>query len=54
MVTRFTSVWTLTLPKCAAVVYVRRGDTMHAVDEFVNLFDTPAMIEAIKERYPEH
>ena len=40
--------------KMAAVVYVRRGDTMHAVDEFVNLFDTPAMIEAIKERYPKH
>ena len=38
--------------KMAAVVYVRRGETMHAVDEFVNLFDTPAMIEAIKERYP--
>lgn len=40
--------------KMAAVVYVRRGDTMHAVDELVNLFDTPAMIEAIKERYPKH
>lgn len=40
--------------KMAAVVYVRRGDTMHAVDEFVNLFDTPAMIEAIKERYPDY
>src|SRR5690606_25918631 len=40
--------------KMSAVVYVRRGDTMHAVDEFVDLFDTPAMIEAIKERYPKH
>ena len=40
--------------KMAAVVYVRRGETMHAVDEFVNLFDTPAMIEAIKQRYPDY
>lgn len=38
--------------KMAAVVYVRRGEDMHAVDEFVNLFDTPAMIDAIKEKYP--
>lgn len=37
--------------KMASVVYVRRGETMHAVDEFVNLFDTPAMIDAIKEKY---
>ena len=40
--------------KMAAVVYVRRGDTMHAVDEFVDLFDTPAMIESIKAKYPSH
>lgn len=40
--------------KMAAVVYVRHGEQMHAVDEFVNLFDTPAMIEAIQERYPDH
>jgi len=40
--------------KMAAVVYVRRGEHMHAVDEFFNLFDTPAMIEAIQERYPDH
>lgn len=38
--------------KMAAVVYVRRGDELHAVEEFVNLFDTPAMIEAIQEAYP--
>ena len=31
--------------KMSAVVYVRRGDHMHAVDEFHSLFDTPAMIE---------
>lgn len=40
--------------KMAGVVYVRRGDEMHAVDEFNNLFDTPAMIEAIKAKYPKH
>lgn len=40
--------------KMAGVVYVRRGDEMHAVDEFTNLFDTPAMIEAIKAKYPKH
>ena len=40
--------------KMSAVVYVRRGDHMHAVDEFHSLFDTPAMIEAIQTRYPEH
>ena len=49
--------------KMAAVVYVRRQritenkefrDEIHAVDEFVDLFDTPAMIAAIEERYPDH
>lgn len=41
--------------KMAAVVYVdRKVSEMHAVDEFHNLFDTPAMIEAIKKKYPDH
>lgn len=40
--------------KMAAVVYVRRGNFMHAVGEFNNLFDTPAMIEAIRDKYPKH
>ena len=41
--------------KMAAVVYVKRGaEELHAVDEFHNLFDTPAMIDAIKERYPNN
>lgn len=40
--------------KMAAVVYVRRGDQMHAVDELCDLFDTPAMIEAIKAKYHSH
>jgi hypothetical protein len=40
----------------AAIVYVKRNDengniTFHAVDELMNYFDTPAMIETIKERY---
>lgn len=29
-------------------------EEFHAVDEFVDLYDTPAMIEAIFERYPDH
>ena len=40
--------------KMAGVVYVKRGEQMHAVDEFNNLFDTPAMIEAIKKKYSDH
>lgn len=43
--------------KMAAVVYVRRWDgnmeEVHAVDEFVDLFDTPDMIREIEERYPD-
>lgn len=40
--------------KMASVVYVKRGDTYCAVDELVDLYDTPALIESIKERYPKH
>ncbi|BAS55372.1 phage terminase large subunit [Leptolyngbya boryana IAM M-101] len=40
--------------KMAAVVHVFRMQEPRAVDEFVNLQDTPAMIVAIKERYPDH
>ena len=41
--------------KMSAVVYViRNGTEWHAVDEFVDLYDTPAMIDAIKARYPRH
>lgn len=40
--------------KMAAVVYVVREKKWHAVGEFVDVFDTPAMIDAIKEKYPEH
>ena len=37
--------------KMAAVVYVLRDGLPRAVDEFMDVFDTPAMIEAIKTRY---
>lgn len=38
--------------KMAAVVHVKRANGWHAVDEFFKLLDTPAMITAIKEKYP--
>lgn len=37
--------------KMAAIVHVRRGEKMHAVDEIINGYDTPDMIRQIKERY---
>ena len=46
--------------KQVAIIYVHRrsGRTSkpewHAVDEFVNMYDTPSTIEAIKSRYPNH
>ena len=42
--------------KQAATVYVRRdgGSQWHAVDELVNMYDTPEMIRIIKERYDGH
>lgn len=38
--------------KMAAVVHVMRNGLPCAVDEFTDLLDTPAMIKAIKNRYP--
>ncbi len=38
----------------ASVVYVRRGEEMHAVDELVDGYDTPATIGTIEQRYPGH
>ncbi len=38
----------------SAVVYVMRGEEWHAVDEFKGIYDTPAMIDSIKERYQNH
>jgi len=40
--------------KMAAVVYVRRGEAFHAVEEIVDAYDTPMVIETLKSRYPEH
>jgi len=38
----------------SAVIYVIRDNQWHAVDELKAIYDTPAIIETIKERYPEH
>lgn len=40
--------------KMAAVVFVQRDGQPHAVDELTGLLDTPAMIAAIKRRFPNH
>ncbi len=40
--------------KMSAIVHVKDGRTTTAVDEFMGLLDTPAMIEAIKNRYTSH
>ena len=38
----------------AAVVHVLRGDDPHAVHEFTEVFDTPAMVALIKREFPGH
>lgn len=40
--------------KMAAVVYVLRDQQPHAVMEFTDVFDTPAMCQVIKSRLPGH
>lgn len=40
--------------KMAAVCFVQRDGDPHAVAELVGLLDTPAMIDAIKRRFPNH
>lgn len=40
--------------KMASVVYVKRGDVWHAVDELSDLFDTPDLIATINSRYKNH
>ena len=35
-----------------AVIFVRRGKELHAVDEVVNSYDTPDTIRVLQERYP--
>jgi PBSX family phage terminase large subunit len=37
-----------------AVVYVKRGETLHAVDEIYNSYDTPDTIRVLNERYPNN
>lgn len=37
--------------KMSAVIHVLRGDTPHAVMELTGVFDTPAMIQIVKDRY---
>lgn len=38
--------------KMASVVYVQRGEVWHAVDELKDVYDTPALIQTLRERYP--
>lgn len=38
----------------ASVIHVLRGDMVHAVDELTEVFDTPAMIRLLSERYKGH
>ena len=38
----------------SAVAYIVHGDEWHAVNEFKGIYDTPAMIRAIQEKYPNH
>ena len=37
--------------KQAATVYVKRGEVWHAVDELIDMYDTPDMIDTIKAKY---
>jgi len=38
----------------SATVHVIRGKAFHRLDDLTKIYDTPAMIEAIKLKYPEH
>lgn len=40
--------------KMAAVVHVLRNGNPHAVMEYTDVFDTPAMIQLLKSRHPGH
>ena len=40
--------------KMSAIVHVKDGNTTSAVDEIMGVLDTPAMIAAIQEKYPDH
>ena len=38
----------------SAVIYVQRGKVWHAVDELKGIYDTPAMIKTIQEKFAGH
>src|SRR6056297_112336 len=38
----------------AATVYIQRPSGWHAVAELKEVFDTPAMVKLIEEKWPEH
>lgn len=40
--------------KMASAVHVLRNGDPHAVDELVDILDTPAMITALQRRFPDH
>ena len=40
--------------KQAATVYVKRGQVWHAVEELVDMYDTPDMIATIKNKFARH
>ena len=40
--------------KMAAAIFVQRNNGFHAVDELKDIFDTPAMVDTIKQRYEGH
>lgn len=40
--------------KMAATIYVQRPSGWHAVAELKDIFDTPAMVIAIKDKWPDH
>lgn len=40
--------------KMAAVVYVIRDNLPRALDELTEVFDTPAMVEKLKQKFPGH
>jgi hypothetical protein len=38
---------------CACVVFVLRNGEPHAVDELTEIYDTPSMVRAIRDRWPD-
>lgn len=38
----------------SSVIFVKRGYIYHAVDELTGIYDTPALIKTIKEKYPDN